>query len=307
MALLSELRYPTRWYSKSVAGVLAIAFFIFVAAAIISGFLVYNIVTPRTGSQPIDLANFPGHPEQISYSDANTGTREGWFFPGLKSAPTILLCPGYGVGREELLPLATALQEQGYNVTLVQFTGEGSNKGIGTTLGYREVQELRAALSALAQRTDVDKSRFGLWGTDMGSYAAMSLAESDPRVRGIAVESVYNRPEEMLRLLVNRYGIGSLPLLPSFAEKAFDWLNYNDAGVPALSQRLSRLAGVPKLFIEASDSPELAKATGRLFVEAPEPKEQAMITHGNYAGMLDEEKRSYENRIASFFLSNLPR
>jgi len=189
----------------------------------------------------------------------------------------------------------------------VQFTGEGSKIGAETTLGYREVQELRAALSTLAQRTDVDKSRFGLWGTDMGGYAALSLAESDPRVRGIAIESVYDQPQEMLRILVNRYGIGSLPLLSSFTEKAFAWLNYNDAGVPPLAQRLPRLAGVPKLFIEASDNPDLAKTTGRLFVEAPEPKEQATILRGNYAGMLDEEKRSYENRIASFFLSNLPR
>jgi pimeloyl-ACP methyl ester carboxylesterase len=235
-----------------------------------------------------------------------SGTRDGWFFPGLKSAPTILLCPGYGEGREELLPLATALQEQGYNVGLVQFTRD-SAKQVESTLGYGEVQELRAALSVLAQRTDVDKSRFGLWGTDMGSYVALSLAESDPRVRGLAVESVYDRPQEMLRILVNRYGIGSLPLLPSFAEKSFDWLNYKDAGIPPLSQRLSRLSGVPKLFIEASDNPDLAKTTARLFISAPEPKEQVSIVRGNYAGMLDEEKRTYENRIASFFLSNLPR
>lgn len=306
MALLSEFRYPTQWYSKSIAAILALSFFTFVAAAIISGFVVYNIVTPRSGSQPIDLATFPGHPEEISYSVEGSGTRDGWFFPGLKSAPTILLCPGYGEGREELLPLATALQEQGYNVGLVQFTRD-SAKQVESTLGYGEVQELRAALSVLAQRTDVDKSRFGLWGTDMGSYVALSLAESDPRVRGLAVESVYDRPQEMLRILVNRYGIGSLPLLPSFAEKSFDWLNYKDAGVPPLSQRLSRLSGVPKLFIEASDNPDLAKTTARLFISAPEPKEQVSIVRGNYAGMLDEEKRTYENRIASFFLSNLPR
>jgi len=306
MALISELRYPTRWYSKSIAAVLALSFFTLLAGAIISVFLLYNILAFRSGSQPIDLASFPGHPEQISYVVGGRGTREGWFFPGLKSAPTILLCPGYGEGREELLPMATALQEQGYNVTLVQFAGEGP-KLIETTLGYREVEELRAAVSALAQRTDVDKSRFGLWGTDVGSYAALSLAESDPRVRGVAVESVYDQPQEMLRLLVNRYGIGSLPLLPTFAKKAFEWTNYSNAGAPPLSERLSRLAGVPKLFIEASDSPELGKITGRLFLAAPEPKEQATLVRGNYAGMQDEEKRSYENRIASFFLSNLPK
>ena len=308
MALLSEFRYPTRWYSKLIVALVAISFFTFVAAAIISGFVVYNIVTPRTGNQPIDLANFPGHPEEISYSVQASGTRDGWFFPGLKSAPTILLCPGYGEGREELLPLATALQEQGYNVALVDFSKSGSRStGITTTLGYREVQEIRAALSTLAQRTDVDQSRFALWGTDMGSYAALSLAESDPRVRAVAVESVYDTPRQMLRILVNRYGIGSLPLLPSFAEQGFDWLNYQDAGIPPLSERLPRLAGVPKLFIEAADAPELAKITARLYLESPEPKEEAMLARGKYAGMLDEEKRNYENRIASFFLSNLPK
>src|SRR5438128_9965503 len=155
-ALLEEFRYPTRWYSKSIATFLALSFFTFVAAAIISGFVVYNIVTLRSGSQPIDFANFPGHPEQISYSVASAGTRVAWFFPGLKSAPTILLCPGYGEGREELLPLATGLQEQGYNVALVQFTADKA-KSIESTLGYSEVQQLRAALSMLAPRTDVEK------------------------------------------------------------------------------------------------------------------------------------------------------
>lgn len=307
MAFLSEFRYPTRWYSKLIVALVAISFFTFVAAAIISGFVVYNIVTPRSGSQPIDLANFPGHPEEISYSLQASGTRDGWFFPGLKSAPTILLCPGYEEGREELLPLATALQEQGYNVTLVDFGGAKNSTGIGTDLGYREVQEIRAALSTLAQRTDVDQSRFGLWGTDLGSYAALSLAESDPRVRAVAVESVYDTPQQMLRILVNGYGIGSLPLLPGFAEKGFDWLNYQDAGIPPLSQRLSRLAGVPKLFIEAADAPELARITARLYFESPEPKQEEMLARGKYAGMLDDEKRSYENRIASFFLSSLPK
>jgi pimeloyl-ACP methyl ester carboxylesterase len=305
MAFLSEFRYPTHWYSKLIAAVLALSFFTFVAAAIISGFVVYNIVTPRSGSQPIDLANFPGHPEEVSYSTGDLGTRDGWFFPGLKSAPTILLCPGYAQGREEFLPLATALQEQGYNILLVQFTGD--LKGIGTTLGYTEVQELRSALSTLAERTDIDQNRFGLWGTNLGSYAALSLAESDPRVRAIAIESVYDRPQDLLRTLVANYGIGSLPLLPRFAEKGFEWLNYDSVKVPPLSQRLARLAGVPKLFIEAVDNPNLAMITNRLFLAAPDPKQEAKLGRGNYAGMLDDEKRSYENRIASFFLASLPK
>jgi hypothetical protein len=69
---------------------------------------------------------------------------------------------------------------------------------------------------------------------------------------------------------------------------------------------LSALAGVPKLFIEASDEPELAELTRDIFVKAPEPREQAMIAHGNFAGMGDDDKRAYENRVVTFFLTKLP-
>jgi hypothetical protein len=66
------------------------------------------------------------------------------------------------------------------------------------------------------------------------------------------------------------------------------------------------LAGVPKLFIEAADDPELAGTTQKLFKNAPEPKEQVTIPHGNFVNMEDQDKRDYENRVVSFFLLRLP-
>jgi hypothetical protein len=50
----------------------------------------------------------------------------------------------------------------------------------------------------------------------------------------------------------------------------------------------------------------LAASTAELYRISPPPHELAVLQHGNYAGMLDDEKRSYENRILSFFLLNLP-
>jgi hypothetical protein len=63
---------------------------------------------------------------------------------------------------------------------------------------------------------------------------------------------------------------------------------------------------VPKLFIEAADDPELGQITQQIFAKVMEPKEQATIAHGNFANMSDEDKRAYENRVVSFFLSRLP-
>jgi hypothetical protein len=39
---------------------------------------------------------------------------------------------------------------------------------------------------------------------------------------------------------------------------------------------------------------------------APEPREQAIIAHGDFASMNDDDKREYENRVISFFLLRLP-
>lgn len=305
MDFLAEFRHPSRWYTKLIAVALVLVFFMLLAEGIIAGFVVYRIVAPTNSGVSMDPLHFPGHPQQVTYPVSGQGVGDGWFFPGLKSAPTILLCSGYHTRREELLPLAIALQDHQYNVFLFDFERRGS-KNPNSTLGFRETAEAKAVIEALAQRDDVDRTHFGIWGANMAAYAAVALAESDPRVRAVVAESVFDRPQDMIQLLVARYGLAPLPLPSTLVEKGFTWLNYSYRATLPLSAGLSRLAGVPKLFLTAPDEAALMSSTLQLFSQAPEPKEQALLSHGNYAGMLDEEKREYENRIVGFFLVNLP-
>jgi len=76
---------------------------------------------------------------------------------------------------------------------------------------------------------------------------------------------------------------------------------------PPLSKKLSTLAGVPTLYIQAVDDPELAQATRSLFLKAPEPREQAVLPHGNFVSFNDDEKRAYENRVVVLFSSEAAR
>ena len=89
------------------------------------------------------------------------------------------------------------------------------------------------------------------------------------------------------------------------AELSFEYLNYAHREDPPVSRKLAALAGVPTLFIQAVDDAELADTTRQMFLKAPEPREQAIIPHGNFVSLGDEEKREYENRIVSFFLVRL--
>jgi hypothetical protein len=306
LGLLSELRYPTRWYSKLIAAILATFFFAFLAAASISAYLVYRIVSPDRGHAEINLGTFPGHPDAVAYRAPGSGeTRDGWFFPGLKTAPTIVLCPAYQSSRAELLTLASALQDHQYNVFLFDFSAQGTSGG-RSTLGFQEVAELRAVLDTVAMRGDVDTSRFGLWGMNLGGYAALAEAISDPRVQALAVESAYDQPEQMLQVLVNRAGVGQMPLVTGIAEWDFRWLNYKYKDVPSVKTRLGRLTGVPQLYMESPDDPQLAFITSQIYRASPQPHELVALQHGNFAAMMDEEKHNYENRIVSFFLTNLP-
>jgi pimeloyl-ACP methyl ester carboxylesterase len=305
MGFISEFRHPKAWYSKLVIAILALSFFGLLAASAISGYVVYRIVLPARSHSEIDLQNFPGHPQVLAYSVAGEGQRDGWFFPGLKSAPTVILCPGYQSSRGELLTLASALQDHQYNVLLIDFSAHGSSGG-RSTLGFQEVAELRAAMDAVANRGDVDVEHFGLWGANLGAYIALSEAVGDRRIRAVAVESPYGHPNDMAGLQVNRMGVGSFPFITSMVKLGFDWLNPLYRNVPPLKLRIQKLQGVAQLYLESPDEPILATTTRELFQVSPVPHELEVLAHGNYAGMLDDEKRTYENRIVSFFLVNLP-
>src|SRR5207249_8271468 len=64
---------------------------------------------------------------------------------------------------------------------------------------------------------------------------------------------------------------------------------------PPLSSKLAALSGVHTLFIQALDDPELAAVTRDMFLKAPEPRDQAIIPHGNFVGLSEQEKRSEEH------------
>jgi len=306
MQMLNELRYPSRWYTKLLMALMALAFFAVLATMAIAGFLVYRIVKPQRSSSEISMASFPGRPEVLEFEvPGGSGKREGWFFPGFRGAPTIILCHGYESSRGELLTLESALQDHQYNVFIFDFAGHGANSGI-STLGYREADEVRGAVNLLATRNDVDPARFGLWGYNLGAYAALREAENDKRIRALVLDSVYDQPKQMLKVGVERNGLGGFPFMVRAAEFSFGYLNYAHRDDPPVSMRMLALTGVPALYIQALDDPELAETTRQMFLKAPEPREQAIIPHGNFASLNDEDKRTYENRVVTFFLVRLP-
>ncbi|HEY6905231.1 MAG TPA: alpha/beta fold hydrolase [Candidatus Acidoferrales bacterium] len=303
MPVLSELRYFFTRFGKIFSVLLALVLFVFVSSASVSGFLLYQVLHPPRSAAPFDLSVMMGRPTTFSFQVAGGGSREGWFFPGLRGGPAIVVCHGYLSQRADVLTLVTALQDHEFNVFLFDFIGHGTSAGM-PTLGYRETGELHSAVGALATRDDIDKQRFGIWGVDMGGYAALEVAASEPRIGAVAVDDAYDDPRDMLQIEIAKSGLTALPGVRALADFGFRMIEYRFRHEPPLSSRLNRTAGIPKLFVESDDRPALADETVSLFTKAPGPK-MSLRERLSYRDMSDEDRKSYESQIVNFFLQNM--
>jgi pimeloyl-ACP methyl ester carboxylesterase len=304
MAALPNLHFPNLSVAKLLSSVLAIALFLFVAVAAVSGFLVYQIVRPQRAAASYDLSVMMGHPVTMSFPVAGGGSREGFFFPGLRGAPTIIVCHGYGSQRSDVLTLVSALQDQQFNVFVFDFAGHGNNLP-GTTLGYREVAELRAAIQAIATRDDVDPTRFGLYGVDMGGYVVLEVATTDPKVKAFIVDDAYSDPRAFVQSEIKRSGLTVLPMVDKVSDFGFRMVNYPFRSQPPVTGQLPATIGMPKLFFVAEDRQVLATETMNLYNRAPDPK-QAIRTNAAYSAMSDDSRKNYETQVVGFFLQSLP-
>ena len=302
--VISDSRHPTSRISKILSIVFALVVFALVSVSTISGYLLYETLKPARNPASFDLSVMMGHPTTFSFTVPGGAQREGWLFPGLRGAPAIVVCHGYQSQRADVLTLVTALQDHQFNVFLFDFAGHGTSPG-RTTLGYEETGELRAAVTALAGRDDVDPRHFGLWGVDMGGYASLAVAESDQRIAAFAVDDAYDDPREMLKIEVKKSGLNSLPGVLKFTDFGFRMLNYAHRDDPPLSLHIGNIRGIPKLFVQSDDRVALSDATLQLFVKAPDPK-QTLRQRISYRDMSDDDRKAYENQVVNFFLQSLP-
>lgn len=305
MQLLDDLRDPRTLPGKIFYGVLLLALFSLLAVLAISGFVLHGILWPEKISQNVNPEALINKPEVFTFNAPGGQPYEAWLFPGLRTAPVIILCHGYRSQRSDLLTMISPLQEHQYNVVVFDFSGHGSNQG-RTTLGPAEARTLLALIGELAQRTDLDGTRFGVWGTDMGGYAALAAAATEPRIKAIAVDSVYDRPGQFLDLQVEAAGATAVPLVPTVTRWGYGLLTWSWRNEPPLSARVATLHQTAKLFIQGRESAVLAQQTLQLFLQSPEPRAQMVLPRTSYTSLPKEEKQDYDNQVLNFFLQHLP-
>src|SRR5262245_36693938 len=126
--------------------------------------------------------------EDIAFDSHGTGCR-GWYYPPQQNAaPAIVMSHGFSAVKEQALDrFADAFAAAGFAVLVFDYRYLGSSDGEprGRIIPTEQHDDLRAALTWLTARGEVDAKRIGMWGTSYSGGHALVLAALDPRVRAV--------------------------------------------------------------------------------------------------------------------------
>jgi len=102
--------------------------------------------------------------------------------------PAVVVASGY-TGLKDIHParFGRALAPAGYAVLAFDFRGHGYSEGErGRLIPQEQVEDVRAAVSFLAEQPEVDEDRIGLLGWALGGGVVIAEAADDPRVGAVA-------------------------------------------------------------------------------------------------------------------------
>jgi pimeloyl-ACP methyl ester carboxylesterase len=136
---------------------------------------------------------------------------EAWHIPCDNSRGLIVCFHGYMNSKASELREANVFRDLGYETLLVDFRGSGGSTGNETTIGYREADDVAAAVKYARQT--FHPAHLILYGQSMGSAAILRAIAVDHVVPdALIVECPY---DSLLNTVANRFtsmGVPSFPL-----------------------------------------------------------------------------------------------
>ncbi len=146
--------------------------------------------------------SFPSHDYQ-TIELQSTELLECWQIKTPNAKGTVLMFHGYAGEKSSLLERADEFLNLGYHVFLVDFMGSGGSEGGGTSVGFKEAEQVKDCLNYVAGKGE---KNITLFGTSMGSAAILKAMKDYPLlVHSIIIEcpfgSLYKTTKARFKLM----------------------------------------------------------------------------------------------------------
>lgn len=127
----------------------------------------------------LGVSNLTRTPVEIPSDDITLAG--SWFTRAELSQCAVILLPGVGGNRIQVLPALPIFWELGCHVLAYDPRGTGASSRVPRTFGYAEKQDNVAVIRWIEQNTGIKANAVGLWGPSFGgAVAIMTLDELDP-------------------------------------------------------------------------------------------------------------------------------
>ncbi len=252
-----------------------------------------------------------------SWRNRDGSAARGWLLRGAEGAPAVVLLHRYGGDRSWLFNLGIKLNEaNGFTILWPDLRGHGLNPPVTvSTFGMKEGEDLLAALDFLrslkgSNREHLTADVFGVYGVELGAYAALAAAVQDSTVRVLVLDSLPRSTNELMDAGVSHHiGVSNQTVLSvvRFATRVYFLGRYQNGSA---CQMASELKNPSVLLLAGADDGYLRDSTAavqRCFpIKAKvEAKLDLPLTGFNLPSATGELGEGYDRPVIDFFAKNL--
>ena len=289
-------------YFKTIFPAVAI---LVVGLFIISAVFVYKISRPDAVLESVNPSHYLLPSLDLAAPSANGDMIFGWWIPGLKGAPGIVLAPGYGMNRSDALSLAVGLHNNGFNLFIFDQRGSMDSPRGASTLGLYETEDMLTAVRLLRDRPEVNRERIGIWGVDIGALAALKAAAEFTEIRAIAADSAFQSPNDFLSYRIEEeFGLNNR-LLQFGCYQVFRLFHLRGSLSTGEELPLQALSDRNILFIKGENRRRLGSLTTDIYDALQPQKELISFKAARFHSMSGEDLKNYDRQVVNFFHLNL--
>ena len=304
---------------KLLKMLLPIVALLLLAVGISMAWLVYKVTRPPRQAYMVTPETFTLLSERgLKATDETWTNRDGtkargWLLRGAEGHPGVVLLHRYGADRSWLLNLGVKLNEAtNYTVLWPDLRGHGQDPPVAwTSFGSRETEVVAAALDYLRslkteQQRPLVGQNIGLYGVELGAYAALQAGSREPNVRALVLDSVPGSANDLLNDAVrDRTGLsnGLLQWLARAGMRIYFLGGYGN--VPAC-ETARGVAGRRVLLLAGDGAEHLRGSTTALAQCFPDPasvevKSDLPISGYNLPSATGQQGETYDRRVIDFF------
>ncbi len=286
--------------------------------------IVYGITRPVKRSYLVTPANFAaisGNPRALKVSEETWRNRDGtgargWLLRGTEGGPAVVMLHRYGGDRSLVLNLGMKINEAtGCTVLWPDLRGHGLDPPVKTTdLGGREGDDLLSAIDFLRSLKNDNRAlvgeRIGVYGVELGAYAALRAAAVDSSIQVLALDSVPTSQNGLIDAAVaNHIGIMTpMAVVPArLAARVYLLRGYDNKESCNLA---TSLGSRHVLLLAGWDDGSLRDSTrslARCFGPGDlETRLDLPLTGYTLPSATGEQGERYDRPVIDFFVKNLP-